>query len=121
MITQEQQKQGAELMRTLVEKAWDSATFKDQLVKDPVATIEFVTGNKVQENTKFVVEDQTDNSTIYLNIPAKIDLGNLELSDEQLEIISGGEIFATAGLVIGGAAAAATLFGTGVLIYQVTH
>lgn len=91
MITQEQQKQGAELMRTLVEKAWESATFKDQLVKNPVETIESVTGNKLNQEVNFVVEDQTDSSVIYLNIPRNLDIENIELSDEQLENVSGGE------------------------------
>lgn len=90
MITQEQQKQGAELMRTLVEKAWESATFKDQLVKDPVATIESVTGKKSLENVKFVVEDQMNDSFIYLNIPAEPNFNELELSDDQLEMVAGG-------------------------------
>lgn len=91
MITQEQQKQGAELMRTLVEKAWESAAFKDQLVKNPVATIESITGSKVNQEINFVVEDQTNDSIIYFNIPRKLDFENMELTDEQLEDISGGE------------------------------
>lgn len=91
MITQEQQKQGAELMKTLVEKAWESATFKDQLVENPIATIESVTGNKIQDNVKFVVDDQTDGSVVYLNIPAKINLEDFELTNDQLEMLSGGD------------------------------
>ncbi len=70
--TQEQQKQGAELMKALVEKAWENASFKDQLVKNPTAAIEEFTGKgfTMPEGKKVVVEDQTDNSVIYLNIPA---------------------------------------------------
>lgn len=90
MITQEQQKQGAELMKTLVEKAWESAAFKDQLVKNPIAAIESVTGKKTKSNYKFIVEDQTDASVIYLNIPGKPNFDSFELTDEQLELISGG-------------------------------
>lgn len=90
MITQEQQKQGAELMNTLAQKAWESSTFKEQLIANPVSTIELVTGKKMQPNINFIVEDQTDESIIYLNIPRKIEIEELELTDEQLEMVAGG-------------------------------
>lgn len=100
MITQEQQKQGAELIKTLVEKAWESATFKDQLVKNPMVTIESVIGSKVNQQVNFVVEDQTDDSIVYFNIPRKVELDNFELTDEQLEVVAGGEV-AVGALVVG--------------------
>jgi hypothetical protein len=91
MITQEQQKQSAELIQTLAQKAWENSNFKEQLISNPVATIESVTGQKMQPKNKFVVEDQTDESIIYLNIPRKIEFDDeLELTDEQLETVSGG-------------------------------
>jgi hypothetical protein len=90
MITQEQQKQGTELINTLAQKAWESSNFKDQLMKNPVSTIESVTGKKMQPGISIIVEDQTDTSKIYLNIPRKIELDELELSDEQLEMVAGG-------------------------------
>lgn len=88
----EQQKKGAELLKTLTQKAWESASFKEQLVKNPTATIEQVTGKTLSnvDGKRIVVEDQTDSSVIYLNIPAKLDLNELELTEEQLEMISGG-------------------------------
>ncbi|WP_257669657.1 class IIb bacteriocin, lactobin A/cerein 7B family [Parapedobacter tibetensis] len=91
-ITLEQQEKGAELMKTLTQKAWESASFKEQLVKNPVAAIEEVTGKKLAnfDDKRVVVEDQTDESVIYLNIPAKIDINELELTEEQLETIAGG-------------------------------
>lgn len=90
--TQEQKNQGAELMNALVEKAWNSAAFKDQLVNNPVAAIEEFTGKSFNspEGKKIVVEDQTNESIIYLNIPAEPNLDELELSEEQLELVSGG-------------------------------
>jgi hypothetical protein len=100
MITQEQQRQGTELIKTLIEKAWESAAFKDQLVNNPVGTIESITGNKITGNHSFVVEDQTDSSLIYFNIPRKVELDNFELTDEQLEVVAGGEI-AVGALVVG--------------------
>jgi hypothetical protein len=93
MITQEQQIQGAELIKTLAQKAWESSAFKEQLINNPVSTIESVTGQKLQTDLKIVVEDQTDESVVYLNIPAKPDLSTLELTDEQLEMVAGGTDF----------------------------
>lgn len=90
MITQEQQKQGAELVQNLAQKAWESSTFKEQLVSNPVSTIESVTGQAMLPNTKIVVDDQTDDTIIYLNIPRKVEYDELELTDEQLETVSGG-------------------------------
>ncbi len=90
MITQEQQKQGTELINILAQKAWESSNFKEQLIANPVSTIESVTGKKMQSGISIIVEDQTDASTIYLNIPRKIELDELELSDEQLEMVAGG-------------------------------
>lgn len=115
MITKQQQKEGVELMRTLVEKAWESTTFKDQLVRNPVETIQSITGKKFQEAIKFVVEDQTDNNFIYLIIPQKPNLDELELSDEQLNMVAGGE-FVAAGVAIALVGLFATGVGTGLAI-----
>ncbi|HEX8378606.1 MAG TPA: NHLP leader peptide family RiPP precursor [Pedobacter sp.] len=101
MITQEQQKQGAELLKTLAQKAWESSTFKNQLIENPIATIESVTGQKMQPDINVIVEDQTDTSKVYLNIPRKIELDELELTDEQLEMVAGGTDL-IGGIVIGG-------------------
>lgn len=94
MNTSEQQKQGMELMNTLVQKAWESATFKDQLVNNPEAAISEVVGRefKLPDNKKLVVEDQTDDSIVYLNIPAIPNLEDAQLTEEQLETLSGGAI-----------------------------
>lgn len=110
--TKEQQEKGAELLKALVEKAWESASFKDQLVKNPEAAIQEFTNNKftMPEKKRLVVEDQTNESIIYLNIPAQLNLDEFELSDEQLEIVAGGEVVGTAGLVL----ACIGLFGAGI-------
>ena len=90
--TLEQQKEGAELISTLAQKAWESSAFKEQLVKDPATAIRLVTGKNfvIPENQKLIVDDQTNPSIIYLNIPARPDFDTLELTEEQLELISGG-------------------------------
>ncbi|GAA4043604.1 hypothetical protein GCM10022409_32010 [Hymenobacter glaciei] len=116
MTTLEQQKQSAELIKTLAHKAWESSSFKDELVKNPVSTIESVMGYKLAENAKVIVEDQTNASFFFLNIPRKPNLDEMELTDEQLEMISGGElvIIATVGLGI----ACVGLFAAGIAIGQ---
>jgi lactobin A/cerein 7B family class IIb bacteriocin len=62
------------------------------LIKNPVAAIEKVIGKDLTNlnDKRIVVEDQTDESVIYFNIPAKVNLNELELTEEQLEMISGG-------------------------------
>lgn len=91
-ITIEQQEKGAALLNTLAQKAWENAAFKEQLINNPVATIEQVTGKSLSNlnGKRIVVEDQTDESVIYINIPAKVSLNELELTEEQLEQIAGG-------------------------------
>jgi len=88
-ITQEQK-----LYSEIVQKAWEDAEFKEELVANPVAAIEKITGKKLTlpEGTKFVVRDQTDESTVYINIPAKSNLDNVELNEDQLEAVAGGSI-----------------------------
>jgi hypothetical protein len=73
MITLEQQKQGAELMQTLVQKAWESASFKEELIKNPETTIKNFKNISLNKDYKIIVEDQSDSSKIFLNIPVKID------------------------------------------------
>ena len=113
-VTLEQQKKGQELYKELVQKARESAMFKEQLVNNPKKVISEITGNsKFNDKVNIIVEDQTDTNTIYLNIPRKLDAGNLELTDEQLEMVSGGEFVIA--LAVG--AAFLTGMGVGVAIY----
>jgi hypothetical protein len=87
-ITQEQK-----LNAQVVQKAWDDAQFKSELLANPVEAMEKLTGSKINlpEGKKLVVIDQTDESTIYFNIPAKQNMDNVELNEEQLEAVAGGK------------------------------
>mgnify|MGYP006080018605 CR=1 FL=1 len=115
-ITLEQQEKGRELQQELVQKAWENATFKEQLIHNPKATIAEVTGVKINsaDDFKLVVEDQTDNNIIYLNIPRKIDIDDIELTEEQLKMVSGGVLGVLAIIAIGAAVGAAA-YGLGYL------
>jgi hypothetical protein len=87
-ITQEQK-----LYAQIVQKAWEDTAFKEELVENPVATIEKFTGQKMNlpEGKTIVVRDQTDESTVYINIPASPRKSeDVELNEEQLEAVAGG-------------------------------
>ena len=95
---------GRDLVQELITKAWESTEFKEQLISNPRETIAEVTGRNVSDmaNTRrIVVEDQSDENIIYFNIPAQVDLDEVELTDEQLEKVSGGDFGATLGIVAG--------------------
>jgi hypothetical protein len=79
------------LYADIVQKAWEDANFKKALVENPVATIESFTGQKLNlpAGKTLVVRDQTDEQTVYINIPATPEV-NVELNEEQLEAVAGG-------------------------------
>ena len=85
-FTQEQK-----LYAEIVQKAWEDADFKKELIANPEATIEKLTGKKLNlpEGKDLVIRDQTDESVVYINIPAKPQM-DAELSDAQLEMVAGG-------------------------------
>lgn len=92
IYTTEQQEKGAELLKALAQKAWENAAFKEELIKNPIAAIEQITGKDITNfaDKRIVVDDQTNESVIYFNIPAKVNISELELTEEQLEMIAGG-------------------------------
>lgn len=112
-LTKEQQ-----LLQTVIGKAWEDESFKQELVDSPVDAIRKLTGVDVGINlpdgTTLVVRDQTDKSKIYLNIPRKVEFDNIELTDEQLEAVAGGEIMVGVGVGLGIVA----LFAAGVAVGQ---
>jgi hypothetical protein len=87
-----EQKKSQELLQTIITKAWEDETFKQELITNPIDAIKNATGEQVNlpEGKTLIVKDQTDNATIYINIPAEPTLESMELNEEQLEIIAGG-------------------------------
>lgn len=85
-ITKEQK-----LYAEVVQKAWEDEAFKKELIANPVEAIENLTGHKlnIPEGKTLVVRDQTEENTIYINIPANQEV-NAELSEEELENAAGG-------------------------------
>jgi hypothetical protein len=107
---------GQELMQQLITRAWEDEAFKQELMNNPEAAIEKATGKRFElpAGKRIVVRDQTEENVIYINIPRKPNLDELELTDEQLEKVAGGlAVTATIALVALGVAA----FGGGVALY----
>lgn len=86
-ITQEQK-----MYAEIVQKAWDDAGFKKELLENPVEAIEKLTGTKLDlpDGKRIIVRDQTDNSSVYINIPAKPNTDDIELNENQLDMVAGG-------------------------------
>ncbi|GAA3522369.1 hypothetical protein GCM10022393_41150 [Aquimarina addita] len=87
------------LMQQVVHKAWEDATFKQELINAPLEAIEKLIGAKmnIPEGKTLVIRDQTDESTVYINIPAAPTTDDVELNETQLEAVAGG-----ASVIIGG-------------------
>lgn len=83
-----------QLFQQVITEAWENAEFKAELLVNPVAAIEKLTGRSLTlpEGKTLVVRDQTADNTMFINIPAKEEVEDVELSDEQLEAVSGGVI-----------------------------
>jgi hypothetical protein len=81
-----------QLFNRIVKKAWEDENFKNQLIQDPTSAIENLTGEKLNlpEGKEVIVNDQTNNSYIYINIPTKPNVEDLQLTEEQLEAVAGG-------------------------------
>lgn len=85
-ITKEQQ-----VLQQVINEAWENEDFKAELMANPVAAIEKLIGEKLDlKGKELIVRDQTDESTIYINIPAEQNLEDVELNDAQLETVAGG-------------------------------
>jgi len=93
MALTNEQKKSQELLQTIITKAWEDETFKQELIANPINTIKNVTGKQINlpEGKTLIVKDQTDSNTIYINIPAEPTLESMELNEEQLEAIAGGK------------------------------
>lgn len=85
-----------QLLKEVIYKAWEDSAFKEELIKDPIASIEKLTGKKLKlpEGKKFIVRDQTDASAVYINIPAEKKMDDVELNEDQLELVAGGTTMA---------------------------
>lgn len=90
-----------EVLQKVLERAWEDAEFKKELVADPMAAIEKLTGEKLKlpEGKKLVILDRTDESLVYLKIPTR-ESAEVALTDEQLELVAGGVNPIGGGLIV---------------------
>lgn len=81
------------ILDAIVKKAWEDPTFKSNLINSPVATIESFLGHPIHlpEGKNIAFVDQTDSSTIFVNIPAEVNMEDVELNEEQLDLVAGGD------------------------------
>ena len=80
----------AEMERRLIQRSLQDEDFRQQLLADPRAIVERELGTQLPEGVRVVaVEESAD--TIYLVLPSASPLGGEggELSDRQLESVSG--------------------------------
>jgi len=82
-----------EVLQQVINEAWENEAFKAELLANPVAAIENLTGEKLDlKGKELLVRDQTDEQTIYINIPAEQNLEDVELNDSRLEAVAGGAL-----------------------------
>lgn len=92
--------------------AMEDADFRAKLLSDPKAALAEVAGLEFPEGVKLVVHEETAD-TLHMVIPPAIPD---ELTDEQLEAVAGGAVFAgvKTATVAGVAASTGTSVGVGV-------
>lgn len=79
-----------EILYEVLQKAWEDSEFRKRLVQNPMEEIERLTGARVvlPQGKTLVVNDQTDDSKFYLNIPKHPN--SVELTEKQLDAVTGG-------------------------------
>ncbi len=87
-------------LEKIIKRAWDEAEFKARLLSDPEEALK-EEGIEVPEGVTVTVVENTK-SAVHLVIPMRPEQ---ELSDEQLEKVSGGSFWGDVGRVLGAAAA----------------
>ena len=82
-----------DFLQSLIARAWEDEGFKNELLENPKEAIEAFAGKALSlpEGKTFRAVDQTDPDVIYINIPSKPQLENVELNEEQLEAVAGGD------------------------------
>src|ERR671921_814527 len=80
-----------QMERRLVERSLQDDTFRRRLLEEPKRTVEEELGTRLPEGVRVVAVEETA-ETIYLVLPSASPVGDecSELSDRELEAVSGG-------------------------------
>ena len=87
-----EQQKAQKFLMSIYSKAWQNNEFKQSLISNPIETLNKLTGKtaNLPKNKTVIVEDQTNSNLIYINIPAKPSLEDIELNEERLDTVAGG-------------------------------
>ena len=79
-------------LQNLAKKVREDATFKKNLLENPLKAIESFSGYHLvlAQGKKIAIVDQTDPATIFINLPAEKSTEDVELNEEELDIVAGG-------------------------------
>ena len=110
MEVSKNQKKIKETLTQVLAEVWENESFKKKLIESPIEAIVKLTDEKLnlKEGVKMVVVDQSEKDTFYFNIPARPNLNDIELSEEQLEMVAGGDFLGFVGKVLAGPITVAT-------------
>jgi hypothetical protein len=80
-----------EALGVIFNKYHSDADFAKQLIDSPEQALKDMGADYSVDGDKTIVfEDQSDPNTVYFNIPQAPNFDTWELTDEQLEVVSGG-------------------------------
>lgn len=80
------------LISTISSRAREDENFKNELIKNPIEVMNSVSSAAVilPKGKRIEIVDQTNSDVIYINLSGQSSMEDVELTDEQLELVSGG-------------------------------
>lgn len=111
-----------EAVLDLVKKAQNDVSFKETFINNPKEVLETKFDKEITlpEGVRIEVVDQSDSDYIFLNIPRRVDVDDLQLTDADLEKISGGD-GSVISCVVGAIVVGALIYGAGYLVGRLTN
>lgn len=90
MILTEEQKKGQDVFFRIITEAWENDDFKESLITNPEKTLEKFFGRSLPTGKKIMVADQSNPEYIYINIPVRPNIKDVELDEKKLDTVNGG-------------------------------
>ncbi len=101
-----------DLETRLIEKAWKDPEFKREVVKDPKGMLEKQLGRKLPLELKIIIHEEDPHTLHFTLPPAPSNVS--ELSDDELERVSGGTEIIIMATVLAASITAGTAVGTAI-------